>query len=148
MLCHSNEWNDVSGDWTFDEHCILQQTATTSLHNGKIWIGSADGLTPDSHYDSANEFIFETTLKIESGDQVGVLFRVNDINSSLDGANAYFFGLNAPGDRAFLGIINGGWTLVFDEPYTVNIGTIYTLKVIATSPGYYDFYVSDFCDLC
>ena len=133
-ICNNALWTIVGGDWEFDSaDCSLQATAFPESNN-LIWLGSADGMTPNNDYSDENFNLTVTMSTPDQGGNAGIVFRMGASD------DVYYLNLLPWFDYVRLGVKHkwNGW---FSSTENVSVSsiesnTVYTLAVHATGTSY------------
>lgn len=140
ILCDTDSWNEIQGNWAFDSiHCAIENT------NGGcgdiVWFGSEDGLTPDPNYDHS---VFELTATMEIADggyDAGLMFRSGESSTMNDEGPTYYIGMYPGTGYVVFGTIDNGWSpkhsayvpgLAYDTVHTLSIhgsGIVYDVYI-------------------
>ena len=134
QLCNHSLWNIVNGDWEFDSvDCSLQATAFPEGNN-LIWLGSADGITPNNDYSDENFTVTVTMSTPDQGGDAGIVFRMGASD------DVYYLNLLPWFDYVRLGV-KEKWRWAFSSTENVSVSsidsnTVYTLAVHATGTSY------------
>lgn len=108
----------------------------TNKDDGNIvWLGSADGLTPDANYD-CNTFELSVTLEIHSGESSGVMFRTGECSTTVAEGPAYYVGLLPDDDKVVFGAMDDGWTKKHSASVSLKCDKQYTLTIQGTGNLY------------
>ncbi|WP_286343226.1 family 16 glycoside hydrolase [Frondihabitans sucicola] len=113
-------WNDYGGSWT---------TATAA--SGATYTetaGGASGNKAVSGQASWTDYTVQGDVKITSGTQAGLVFRVQNPTVGADALNGYYLGLYTSGTLT-LGRQNNGYAALKSVAYPTSAGTWYHLTV-------------------
>lgn len=130
-LCNSSAWYLFDDSWSYDETDCSLLTEDASSESW-MWFGSKDGLTPNSDY-SHESFQVSVTMKIDSGTNAGVFFRLSQTTGNVYPTIGYLVLINAQSDTAMLLSTSKGdqWDNKEFVQIDVDYGTVYTLSVKA-----------------
>ena len=145
QLCDSNNWNAISGSWSFDpQTCAVQSLDDSNGYN--FWFGSEDGLTPYPAYDF-DSFTLSVYFRIDSaignGDgtgNAGILFRTQrtDPQDTRPGVTYYLAMVpiaNKP--TWWFANIPSGDQLVGQSVANTELNVTYNLTIVASGSVYY-----------
>ena len=152
ILCNNNIWSTIKGTWIWSKNSSGSCSVSNSDSGAGnvIWIGSNDGLIPNSTYNNKS-FIFEISLSI-SGNVGGVLFRANTVSATNNGGQQYWYGIGADQNRVYFGKFDDDWTQLYVNYLNqIEYNREYTLKIesfnhnnINNNFGYfYNFYLDN-----
>ena len=154
LLCNSALWSTIKGDWTIsgDSSSLICSAQNIDSSAGNvIWIGSSDGLKPNSSFDFT-AFKLEVKLSLSSQDtnesdfqDAGILFRAMNVSTVNNGGQQYYYGISAHQNLIQLGKMDGEWSKNYkNEYYTIDYGITYKLTIISLGiENKYEFYIED-----
>ncbi|HIW34063.1 MAG TPA: family 43 glycosylhydrolase [Candidatus Paenibacillus intestinavium] len=122
-------WTTYGGNWT--------------LANGQYNVDSGAGNKAVLDNIDFTDFVFEADVKITSGDQAGLIFRVSEPGVGADKLEGYYVGINAKTKQALLGYFtNNTWKEIASRNLPINYDQAYPIKVIVNK-GHIQAYIGD-----
>ncbi|MBP3964757.1 family 43 glycosylhydrolase [Paenibacillus lignilyticus] len=114
---NANGWTTYDGTW--------------SVNSGAYGVNSGAGYKAVANGTSLSDFVYEGDVKIASGGDAGLLFRVSEPAVGGDSLKGYYAALNT-NNTVVLGKFNNSWTYLTSASFTVTPGTTYHMKVVAS----------------
>ncbi|ANY69352.1 hypothetical protein BBD42_24865 [Paenibacillus sp. BIHB 4019] len=111
-----NGWTTYGGSW--------------SVSGGAYGVNAGAGFKSIANGINLSDFVYEGELKMASGGDAGLLFRVSDPAIGSDALKGYYAALNT-NNTVVLGKFNSNWTYLTGASFTVTPGTTYRMKVVA-----------------
>ncbi|QHS59113.1 beta-L-arabinofuranosidase domain-containing protein [Chitinophaga agri] len=120
-----NTWINY-GQW------YIKDGAIHAASNKGSWGYGIHGVKsiPSNTYFS--DLSYEATIRLTSGGNGGIIFRVTDVNLGADAYNGYYVGLDAVNGKIQLGRSSGGkWQLLKEYQQPLKTGENYPIRVVA-----------------
>ena len=116
---------------------------TWQISNGEYQVNSGAGYKALIADEVFTDYVLESDVKIKSGNEAGLIFRVTNPSVGVDAFSGYYLGINAPSKLAVLGQMNNGvWKEIATKKLPINVGAAYRLKVIVNE-GHITAYIND-----
>ncbi|MBU5445517.1 family 43 glycosylhydrolase [Paenibacillus sp. MSJ-34] len=113
----SDGWTAYGGAWV--------------VKDGAYNVNSGPGFKSVYDGESFTDFIYEADVKINAGEEAGLIFRVSNPAVGPDALDGYFLGINAARKTAVIGkMADGGWTEIASKNLPVHRNKWYRLKVV------------------
>lgn len=123
-------WTTFGGTWSVSS-------------DGRYRVSSGQGFKALYNELEFTDYVYEADVKIHSGSEAGLIFRVSDAAVGADAMSGYYIGLNAEKQYAVLGeFTNGRWTEIATKNMPIRHNQAYPVK-IAVSKGHVQVYIND-----
>lgn len=120
-----NTWINY-GQWYIKDGAIHAASNKGSWGYG---IHGVKSVPSNTHF---SDLSYEATVKLTSGGNGGIIFRVSDVNLGADAYNGYCVGLDAVNGKIQLGKSSGGkWQLLKEYLQPLKTGENYPIRVVA-----------------
>ena len=114
-----NNWVNFAGGW---------QQLNGKYYSESYNIGGVKSVATRTNF---SDFTYDVNINIQnSGTQGGEIFRVSNPANGADAYNGYYAGVNTSG-QVVLGKSSNAWTQLGSTPMTINVGSVYHMRVIA-----------------
>jgi len=114
-----------------------------SIAGGVYQLANVDTVGKSSWITPADDLTVELDVRFDQGDgDAGAIFRATQLGNGIDQMNGYYAAVNVSGDVAFIGRMDGSYTRLGSETVTINRGSWYHLKIVA-SGSQLRLYVND-----
>ncbi len=116
---------------------------TWQVSNGQYHVNSGAGYKALITDQVFTDYVLEADVKIKSGNEAGLIFRVSNPSVGADAFSGYYIGISAANKSATLGQMNNGvWNEIATKKLPINVGEIYRIKVIVNE-GHIVVYIND-----
>lgn len=113
---NTGNWSKYEGSWS--EYSGQFQNAG----------GQAKAVANDTNF---SDFTYEADVTTGTGNDAGLIFRVNNAGAGADAYQGYYAGLVPGTDQVVLGKANNSWTQISSASMTIDESTQYHMKVVA-----------------
>lgn len=136
---------EVLYEETFESNAedFITYGGTWNVSDGQYHVNSGAGYKALIADEVFTDYVLEGDIKIKSGNEAGLIFRVINPSEGVDAFSGYYIGISASSKSATLGQMNNSvWKEIATKKLPINVGATYHVKVIVNE-GHIVAYIND-----